>query len=229
MNALVIYFFPGWIAPVCDSVWLGAVLCVVSVAVIVSLFFLWRRSKKKNPVSLSQKQSSSRSSDIESILSSIRTTNGMTRSILLAAGRRSDLPVTIPVRLAMQLAQKGPCLLIDLDGRRDAVAKVFDVDSSRMHTSLKLSPVPTSFENLSIWPARYFDLLRQMNLRPLLEDADKKYDTILLYAPTLTALADRRQVAACAKQAIVFNGNESKDSPLYLLLTSCRCKILHEA
>ncbi len=163
------------------------------------------------------------------MLNSIGSINGDSRSILLAASRRSDLPVTVPIRLAIQLAQKGPCLLIDLDRKRDAVAKVFDIDSAKIDPNLKLLPVQTDFENLSVWPARYFDLLRQMNLRPLLETAHKKYHTILLYAPTLTTLPDRRQVAVCSKQAFVFNGKKTKESVLYLLLRTAQCKILYEA
>ena len=149
--------------------------------------------------------------------------------MLLAASGLTDLPVTIPVNLAVSLAGTGKCLLIDLDSKRDALAKVFEVDSSKIETHLKMSPVPTEFENLSVWPARYFDLLKQMNLRSLLDAANKKYDHILLYAPYLTVLADRKQIAFCSKQAVIFCKDSEKATQLRRLLKTCDCEILLEA
>ena len=147
--------------------------------------------------------------------------------MLLAANNLADLPVTIPVNLAVSLAQTGKCLLIDLDSKRDALAKVFGVDSSKLDRDLKISPVQTEFENLSIWPAQYFDLLKQMNLRLLLDSA-KKYDHILLYAPYLTVLADRKQIASCSKHAVIFCNNSENKTQLRELLKTCNCKIVLE-
>jgi hypothetical protein len=65
-----------------------------------------------------------------------------------------------------------------------------------------------------------------MNLRLLLEGAVKKYDYILIYAPYLTTLPDRRQIASCAKQAIAFTGRDA--GRLMQLLEQCNCKVMKE-
>jgi hypothetical protein len=199
------------------------------VALLLLLFFLFKSIRKRKGVRKPEKQPVSQNADIQQILKVLQKSNGQVRPVLLAASGLTDLPVTIPVNLAVSLAGTGKCLLIDLDSKRDALAKVFEVDSSKIEIHLKMSPVPTEFENLSVWPARYFDLLKQMNLRSLLNAADKKYDHILLYAPYLTVLADRKQIASCSKQAIVFCKDGEESTQLRRLLKTCDCKILLEA
>ena len=167
---------------------------------------------------------------MQPILQTLSQKNGQPQTLLLAASRLNDLPVTVPINLAIHLAGQGTCLLIDLDSKRDALAQVFDVDSSRIDTCLKVSPIQTSFEHLSIWPARYFDLLKHTNLRSLLNDASKKYDHTLLYAPYLTVLVDRKQIACCSKRAVVFckQSEQPAQDHLHRLLKECNCKILYE-
>ena len=199
-----------------------------AIILFVLLFYLARSRKKqvlnqkpkKQPVS----QNASQNTDTQKILKVLQNS---TNPVLLAANNLADLPVTIPVNLAVSLAQTGKCLLIDLDSKRDALAKVFGVDSSKLDRDLKISPVQTEFENLSIWPAQYFDLLKQMNLRLLLDSA-KKYDHILLYAPYLTVLADRKQIASCSKHAVIFCNNSENKTQLRELLKTCNCKIVLE-
>ena len=109
--------------------------------------------------------------------------------------------------------------------------KVFDIDSSRIELHLRMTPVQTSFEDLSVWPARYFDLLKQTNLRSLLNAASKEYTYVLLYAPYLTVLADRKQIASLSKQAVVFGQRSDHETPSHLhrLLKMCDCEVLFEA
>ena len=193
------------------------------------LIFLLRSAKKKKGRSKPDKQPASQNADIQKILQVLQKSNSPVRPVLLAASGLTDLPVTIPINLAVSLSRTGKCLLIDLDSKRDALAKVFEIDSGKIEADLKISPIPTEFENLSIWPARYFDLLKQMNLRSLLNAAGKKYDHILLYAPYLTVLTDRKQIASCSKQAITFCKDSEKAAQLRHLLKICDCKILLEA
>jgi hypothetical protein len=162
------------------------------------------------------------------IPSLVRTIEKQTRCspTLLAAGSISELPVTVPVHLAIQLAKKGKCLLIDLDLNRDAAAKVFELETPETGAGFHVSAAPTSIENLFVWPARHFETLRQMNLRPLLKEARKKYDYILLYAPYLTTLADRKQIAGCVKQAFVFGNRQDGSDRLISLLEMFHCRIL---
>ena len=193
------------------------------------LIFLFKSIKKRIAPPKLKKRSVPQSADIQQILNLLQNPNGQVQSVLLAANRLTDLPVTIPVNLAVSLAGAGRCLLIDLDSKRDALAKVFEIDSEKIESHLKIRPIPTAFENLSVWPARYFDLLKQMNLRSLLDEASKNFDHILIYAPYLTVLADRKQIAFCSKQAIIFCKDSEKTAHLRRLLKTHDCKILLEA
>ncbi len=228
MSRIAIHFVPGATVTPLGPSWLylsvggGVVLLLL-------LFFLFKSIRRRKGGLKSEKQPVSQNADIQKILNVLQKSNGQVRPVLLAASGLTDLPVTIPVNLAVSLAGTGKCLLIDLDSKRDALAKVFEVDSEKIETHLKISPIQTEFENLSVWPARYFDLLKQMNLRSLLDAANKKYEHILLYAPYLTVLADRKQIASYSKQAIIFCKDGEKATQLRRLLKTCDCKILLEA
>ena len=224
MSSIAVHFVPGATVAPLASLWLYLSAGGVVVFFLLSIFLL-RSTKKRNGIPKPEKQPVSQNADTQQLLEVLQTSNS---PVLLAASGLTDLPVTIPVNLAVSLAGTGKCLLIDLDSKRDALAKVFEVDSSRIQHHLKMLPVPTEFENLSIWPARYFDLLKQMNLRSLLNAASKKYEHILLYAPYLTVLADRKQIASCSKQAIIFCKGSEKAAQLHRLLKMYDCKVLLE-
>ncbi len=62
-------------------------------------------------------------------------------SILFAAASRNSLPITIPVNIAIQLAEdKYRCLLIDLDLKRNAIAKAFDIEDKPNPKHLRPMP-----------------------------------------------------------------------------------------
>lgn len=235
MSGIATHFLHGGIYLFLSSFWPylagGAVLLCLGIILFSVTQRKHRNKKKKKPASAAVTlQATAPDATIQSILETLTPQNGQPQPLLLAASRLSDLPVTIPINLAIHLAGQGTCLLIDLDSKRDALAQVFDVDSSRMGTHLRVSPVQTSFENLSIWPARYFDLLKHTNLQLLLNAASKKYDHTLLYAPYLTVLADRKQIAYCSKRAVVFckQSEQPAQDHLRRLLKVCNCKILCE-
>jgi Na+-transporting methylmalonyl-CoA/oxaloacetate decarboxylase gamma subunit len=227
MNSIAIHFVPAVMS--LSPLWLYLSVGG-TVIVFLLLIFLVKSLRRKGKAELKpEKQPISQKADIQKILKVLQKSNGRVRPVLLAASGLADLPVTIPVNLAVSLASTGKCLLIDLDSKRDALAKVFEVDSSKFETHLKVTPLPTEFENLSVWPARYFDLLKQMNLRSLLDAVGKQYDYILLYAPYLTVLADRKQIAFCSKQAIIFCEDSERTAHLRRLLKTCDCEILLDA
>jgi hypothetical protein len=235
MGGIAIYFLPGGINSFLSSFWPylagGLVLLCILIALLVLSKGKSRNKKKKTSTPAAPTlQAAKPEKMIQSILQTLPQKNGQSQTLLLAASRLGDLPVTVPINLAIHLAGRGSCLLIDLDSKRDARAQVFDVDSSRIDARLRVSPIPTSFENLSIWPARHFDLLKQTNLQLLLNAANKKYDHTLLYAPYLPVLADRKQIAHCSKQAIVFckQSDQNAQDHLHRLLDVCNCKILRE-
>jgi len=183
------------------------------------LFF--KKKKIRFPDTLPATVKQSPGSNYERILTAIEKQNGRSTCFLLAASSLDELPVTVPVNLAIRMARTHSCLLIDLDMRRDAVARVFDIPAETdNHKTVSYS---TPIENLSIWPARNFERLRHMNLRLLVENAAKKYDYVLIYAPYLTTLPDRRQAAACAHHVFAFTG--SNGTALLELLTQCNCKV----
>lgn len=225
MTSVATHLVQGSIIGLFSSIWFYSIL--LGTIILLLLVFYLLKKKKKSPKKLqTSKHSGPKGAEVPQMLSIIKKTKS---PVLLAASSLSDLPVTIPVNLAVSLAKTGKCLLIDLDSKRDALAKVFDVDSSKIDFDLKISPVSTEFENVFVWPAGYFDLLKQMNLRSLLKTANEKFDHILLYAPYLTVLADRKQIASCSRQAIVFSKNGQENTLLHNLLETSDCKILFGA
>lgn len=186
-----------------------------------------RRKKNKKQRSESTKPTSQVGTDINVLLRLIEKSDTKNPAVLLAAECLKDLPVTVAVNLGIQLARTQKCLLIDLDLKRDSLATVFDVDSSTIDISLQLAPVSTTVDNLAIWPARFFSLINQMNLKQLLKSTEGKYNHILLYAPYLPALIDRKQIAVHSKQAILFSKNGSMSNSLTELLGNHSCKILN--
>lgn len=224
--ALTNYVCPGWIPIAIGTLWQIGVVIALPVVLFIGawLLLLWNQKRKaaKSPLS---KQPPSSAVDYDRLLTAVKRQNGKLNSLLLAAGSLNDLPVTVPVNMAVQLAKTHKCLLVDLDTRRNAVARVFDIDVSEQ-TSRSNGSYPTPLENLYIWPARNFELLRQTNLRRLLDGAAKKYDYILIYAPYLTTLPDRLQIAASAGKAIAFTGHNG--TRLRQLLRQANCKVLQE-
>lgn len=232
MGAIAIHFLHGGKNSFLSSAWPYAVGGAILFCLLIILFIVFKKKKSVQKTKPAPPAIQTVKPDImvQTVIQTLPKSNGQPQTLLLAASRLSDLPVTIPINLAIHLSGQGTCLLIDLDIKRDALAKVFDVDSYGGHTHLRATPLQTSFENLSIWPARYFDLIKQMNLGTLLHAASKKYDHTLLYAPYLTVLADRKQIASCSKQAVVFckQSEQQTQDHLRRLLKLCNCKVLCE-
>ena len=136
------------------------------------------------------------------------------RSILFASVNLGSLPVTIPVNVAVELAKsKKRCLLIDLDLRRDAVAKAFELDAQ--YGGVCCKAVQTEFEGLWVWPGHSFTQLRQMNVKMIVQSALDRFDFILINAPSLVSSPDRRQIVSAAQAAFIC----AKDAPEAARLT----------
>lgn len=208
------------------------ILTVGSIILFASVFFAYKwykhQQKRHNAHNTAPKISADHY-DVPSLVRAIEKLSSRSKAVLLAANSVADLPVTVPINLAIQMAKKGKCLLIDLDLNRDSVAKVFEADASKPDANFYTTSLPTSIDNLYIWPAGHFEKSRQMNLGVLLREAQKRYDTILLYAPYLTTLADRKQIAGCIKQAFVFGPPAEKGDRLTALLKKYNCAILRPA
>lgn len=127
---------------------------------------------------------------------------------LMAAENVSSLPVTLPVNIAVRLAQQGrKCLLIDLDFDRNAIAKVFDInqtspagepatacqeDAGRAQGNLV---VRSCIENIFIFPAanldRAFASQHFKGIKDVISAMKQKFEFLIIYAPNIiNAYAD---------------------------------------
>jgi hypothetical protein len=220
--------YPEWMFPLPGSVWLPLGVSLLLGALILAIVFVKSRKRKRVPNTFSvSPEKRMQDIDYDQVIAAIRKQNGRARSLLLAATSLNDLPVTVAVTIAARLAERHKCLLVDLDFKRNAIARVFDLEpASRNGGAAQAVSHLTTLENVFVWPAHNFEVLRQMNLRMLLENAAKKYDYVLIYAPYLTTLPDRRQIASCSRQAIAFTGNNGVR--LRTLLSDCSCTIIKE-
>jgi len=160
------------------------------------------------------------------------------KTMLIAAERLEELPVTIPVNIAMRLAKRGrKCLLIDLDSQRDAISKVFELDGAEHGDEAQRKAAaaarPTCISNLWIWSANNFGKVDcngdMTNIKDALSSLESRYDRLVIYAPSLKLLADKNTIAGCAQAAMLFGSKgKFKNSPIsdfHELLISHGCTI----
>ncbi len=167
------------------------------------------------------------SADYRLITERLLQTGGKYKSVLFAAAGLNCLPITIPVNVAIQLAeQEKRCLLIDLDLKRDAVAKAFDLADETDPKDLRPKPYKTPFEHLLIWPGHNFTKIKQMNIKPLVEAAVEKFDWVLINAPKLDSSCDRTQIASAAQCSIIFTQNTAQATRLAALMKASQCKLI---
>lgn len=134
--------------------------------------------------------------------------------ILMASQDRENLPVTIPVQTAMEIAKrKKRCLLIDLDVQRDAIASVFDLEPPSSSDPFEPRPYQTLFKDLHVWPAYQF---RNRSIHPIsiVSAARKHYDTILLNSPQILQSRDFHPIASTATYGFIF-GNRKNLPPAF--------------
>jgi len=135
-----------------------------------------------------------------------------------------SLPVTIPVNVALELAKdKKRCLLIDLDIRRDAIARVFNIEDI---PELRVKASRTEVENLWVWPAHNFTRLKQMNVKLLVQKALEKFDLVIINSPYLASSPDRNQILSSAQAAIIFSPDDSKTTELTKLIKASQCTLI---
>jgi len=160
------------------------------------------------------------------------------KTILMAAANVEELPVTVPVNIAMRLAQRERrCLLIDLDLERGAISKVFDVDSeSPAGDRIQPGAIATCIDNLWVWPAGNFVKVdgepEAINIKEVITSLESQYEHLIVYAPNIKLLANSDRPANCVQAAMLFGGPgaEGKSescsiSELYKLLISYGCEI----
>jgi len=209
----------------------GAIAIVVFVLILIIL--RRRKFKKVIKVNLADDKEAGEElseDDYESIIKRIKRVKKKYKSILFASIGAGALPVTIPVNVAIGLAKKKKrCLLIDLDLRRDAVAKAFGLDAAQ--GDLRAKSVQTEFENLWVWPGHVFSQLKQMNIMEIVEKAmdrksPEKFDFILINAPALVSSPDRKQIISAARAAFICTKNMSEMKKLAELIKPLDCTII---
>jgi len=210
------------------------ILYVVAAVVIVTAFALFlRQFKKRKPKKISDANltESPQSFDnwpeenYKSVTERIKQVGNKYKSILFASVEPGALPVTIPVNVAITLAKnKKRCLLVDLDLKRNAVAEVFEINTTQNSFSPKA--VQTEFDNLWIWPAHNFTSSKQMNIKAIVQNAQEKFDFILINAPSLVSSPDRRQIVSAARAAFICTKNASEVSKLTELTKPSNCMVI---
>ncbi len=134
------------------------------------------------------------------------------RIILMAAESLEELPVTVPVNITMQLAQKEhKCLLIDLDPERGAISKAFDVDSTNTCENLRAKGIETCIANLHVWGVSGSEIgeNNEINVKEIIAELDNEYDHIIIYAPNIRLLVNHNAIASSVQSAMLF-GPDSK-------------------
>jgi Mrp family chromosome partitioning ATPase len=217
----------------------GVILCIVAGVIATILFVLiliiLRRRKFKKVINVNlteDKEGGDKQSEdnYEPIIKRIKQVKRKYKSILFTSIEAGALPVTIPVNVAIGLTKnKKRCLLIDLDLRRDAIAKVFGLDAER--GGLRAKAVQTEIENLWVWPGHNFSQLKQMNIMEIVEKAlDKKspekFDFILINAPSVVSSPDRKQIISAARAAFICTKNTSEMKKLTELMKPLDCTII---
>jgi Mrp family chromosome partitioning ATPase len=168
------------------------------------------------------------------------------KTILMAAESAKELPVTVPVNIAIRMARKGQrCLLIDFDLQRDAISSVFDINPKGADYTVYQGAVtagsPTGINNLWVWSASRLtntdkdsEHHEPVDIKKALASFENRYDRVVVYAPDMGRLADLDGITACVQAAMLFGGEaklpdalgDSAIRDFYKLLISCGCNIL---
>jgi Mrp family chromosome partitioning ATPase len=164
--------------------------------------------------------------DYEYITKLVRNIKGKHKSVLFASCSTEYMPITIPVKVAMQLSMDKKCLLIDLDLKRNAVAKAFDIDSKIDTKQLIPMPYKTFSENLFVWPSHNFVRSGHMNIIQLVEAAIAKFDYVIISCPCLDKSPDRRPIAAAAGHNIIFTKNDTHTERLTGIISSSDSNVM---
>jgi Mrp family chromosome partitioning ATPase len=212
----------------------AAIFCAAAGVIFIILFvfisFMLRRRKYKKVINVNlsaggESGDKPAKGSYEPIINRIKQVKRKYRSILFTSTEAEALPVTIPVNVAMGLAKsKKLCLLIDLDLKRDAVAKAFGLDAEQSDLSVKA--VQTEIENLWVWPGHYFTQSKQMNVMEIVEKAEDRFDFILINAPALVRGPDYRQIISAARAAFICTKNTSEIKKLAELIKPLDCTII---
>jgi hypothetical protein len=235
-NTVISASLIGWANNITASPYVYGVFGGISLVILLgALWLLLRKPKSKtNPVPSVSKRLAVSSQQPQEDLSSriyekIISLKSLDKSILLAGAGLEYLPVTIPVQTAVRLAQAGKkVLLIDLDTKRNAAARAFDLNENAVKNCVSPKPLSSPVANLSLWPAEFFVRFGQMNLHSVIQSAENHFDIILTNAPYLDGHIDRKLIASSAKGGFIFCKTTQQFDRLRKLLVQSQCQLLEE-
>jgi len=150
------------------------------------------------------------------------------RTILMGATEVSELPVTIPVNVAVRLAQNGRrCLLVDLDGERDAIAKVFELEPG-VEGGQGRRVMRTCIENLWVLPAGNLCTgqvkISHSKLKKLIMALLGRFERVIIYAPNMESVGGCEAIYDFIEAALLF-GEPGRSRRFEELLISRGCKV----
>lgn len=233
-NTVISASLIGWANNITASPYIYGVFGGLALVILLgALWLLLRKPKSKTRPAPSERPATparQQQGDLSLLIyEKIISLKSHDKSILLAGAGLEYLPVTIPVQTAVRLAQAGKkVLLIDLDTKRNAAARAFDLNENIVKNCISPKPLPSPVENLSLWPAEFFVRFGQMNLRSVIQSAENCFDIILINAPYLDGHPDRGLIASSAKGGLIFCKTTQQFDHLRKLLAQNQCQLLEE-
>ncbi len=135
--------------------------------------------------------------EIAQLLESISISGSGT--ILMTAQHFAQLPVSIPVNIAIALAQKGrKCLLVDFDFKRKAVAKVFGANTSLQNDNDQGPAKTTCIKNLWLLPSEKFEDGEQI------AKLKAQFDHLIFYDPGMNSQTNSSNILSYIDSAMLF-------------------------
>jgi hypothetical protein len=163
---------------------------------------------------------------------------GNFKTILMGANSPKILPVTVPTNTAIKLAKEGrKCLLIDLDYRRDSIAKVFELYKNIMDEHIPsgqtVTGIPTCVQNLWLYPACWLTensndttQLDSLKINQIITHLKIKYDHLIVYSPDLNKHQGCELIGECIDGAMLFGNDSTALIKTFDLLERFECEIL---
>jgi len=136
--------------------------------------------------------------------------------VIFTALGGASLPVTVPVNVAIRLAQSGiRTLLIDTDSVRNAIAGVFDLENA----SFGIKPLATCIENIFIQ-----SVTKDTSTNEGWRKDVSKYGAVIVYAPDVDILETApANLAGNARTAFVFTFGGDRGDSVPKVLGGCNC------
>lgn len=146
-------------------------------------------------------------------------TNNSCRTILMASANTEQLPVTLPVNIAMNLVNLSrKVLLIDCDLQRKAVLQVFDIENKESLSA------ESCVRNL------WIGLPESLSDKAAGKTAIKQFDNIIIYTPRIRNLSRAKHLLRLCRNAMLFGQSDKPEhSDMKLLrkvLGDLSCSVL---